>query len=195
VKRAPTALAGVALAAALGVAAPAAAHVKAPKRAVILQVDDQGLAVLWRAEVSGRDAMLLHSLHDRDRDGALRGMEGKRAAAVILAKAMSGTKIRWEGRAVPYNVEQVELEGEPESGQTLAAVALLSIEVPAFHGAVTVEVQKGGELQVDAQCKAPWTVTAVDRGTVAPGRDSLVAPVMLRAGTSLRMTVERGHDG
>src|SRR5688572_27203169 len=90
----------------LVVPATARAHGRDPERRLVLQRDAKGLAALWQVTLVGKSAETLFAAQDRDRDGVLSDTEGKRLAAVLLAKATRGAELFCDGE--PLEISALE---------------------------------------------------------------------------------------
>lgn len=170
-------------------AVPAFAHRPRPVCEMVVQLDGQGVAALWRVEVSGREAELLTALHDVDRNGRLGESEARAAAAAVFSKTLGRVELRWNNAPLAFVHFEARLE---QAGQALAAVGLAELSRPApdASGTLSVLVQ-GGECALDVHALAPWALVRANRGALAPDRRGLVQPLWVAAGERVELRAQR----
>lgn len=178
-------------------APPASAHQKRPARSVVVQMEGDRVMVLWRAELYGRPAALLHAIHDLDHNGRLDPNEQMLAAGAVATKAMAGIEIRLGDARLDVKDLEARLEG-PLTGSGLTALALAT-SIPgappaAFRRTLTLMVDHGGDLGVSAQGLDDWRVVAASKGAIGPD-GSLATAVTLALGQRLVLTFERVGAG
>ncbi len=171
----------------LASATPARAHRSRPTREMVVQVDRDGVAALWRVELTGSEAARVVAFYDVDRNGRLIGAEDRAAAAFVLGKALKRVELRWN--AAPLLLARVEARLEA-SGETLVAVGLVELLRPAADHAGTLSVRvDGGDTTVDVQAVAPWLLAKVGRGGLRDDGRALAAPLVMAAGERLDVRV------
>lgn len=168
------------------------AHTRTPTRAVVLQMDAVGVASLWEAMVPGAPAELMGAIYDVDRDGVFNAREGRALGQVIIAKALNGVRLSWNGEAV--NVLSIEalLERDAVAGKPLIALALATLAIePGQGGVLSLTLERGGDLEVQVQGLDDWFLVGTDRGRLASDGRGLAASVTLRAGERIQLVVEK----
>lgn len=167
--------------------AAALAHSKEPERRLVVQRDARGVALLWQVSLLGGPSELLFATHDGDADGRLSEPEGKRLAAVLLAKASRGVEVRCDGALLPMT----SLEARPADDaarRSLVVLALATLAAEGCGGALEVRLAAGvTPLAVEVQTRDGWRLSDPTRGRVAPDGVGLEAAVRLNGGEALRV--------
>ncbi|MEE8409965.1 MAG: hypothetical protein V3T05_10185 [Myxococcota bacterium] len=182
------------LVAVAAVSLPAGAHRSSPQRAVVVQVDDLGAAALWHMQIKGARAAVLRRLHDRDGDGLLGERESLGVALTLLAKAVAGVEIAWDGEPV----KPIDLDPRiEEDGASLRAFGLTTLRLPESGGRVathrlSVRVAPGhGPLQLRLQTLGAWRVVAAAGLRVAADRRGLAELIVIEPGEGVELTVTK----
>jgi hypothetical protein len=172
-------------------AGSAGAHTREPERTLVVQRDDKGVALLWQMSMLGGPAELLFAANDRDRDGVLSDDEGRRLAAVLLAKAARGIEIVCDGAALPVTALEAR-PADPAQKRNLVVFALATLGAGACTEQLEVRAARGTvALSVDVQARDGWRLAEPSLGRLAPDRAGLEAPVKVSGGESLRVRTSR----
>ena len=159
-----------------------AAHGGSAERGVVVQLDKQGGALLWRVTMRGRPAMLMAAPQDRDGDGALRGEEGRRLAITILAKASRDFRLQWEGEPLATRAVEARLEGPAQVGDALTVVGLMQFALPAgaVQGTLAASLTgPEGVVSLQVQGLDGWRLVTTSAGQIDADGQGLTRAVAL----------------
>ena len=179
-------------------ASTALAHEKRHQRTLVLQLDSKGLAGLWTMSVSGKQANILHAMHDINRDGQLAPIEQSALARTLVEKALAGVVLEVAGRVIGPSRIDARLAPREAAAGVLIARGLVEYEMklaPDAFVPLTIRVKKGyGELSVQIQTLDPWILGSSTRGDLAADGHGLAHGAHLQEGEHMTLEVRRSAD-
>lgn len=113
------------------------AHDIRPERDMVIQLDGQGGAILWRVQMTGWRADVMGAVHDVDRDRQLTHFEEQRLAAALLQKGMHGVTVWVDGasladRSMGVPPLQITMDKSAMANGQLIALGLLDDLIPLY---------------------------------------------------------------
>ncbi len=167
-----------------------AAHTTPSERRVMVQVDEQGVALALELSVRGREAALLLAQLDVDRDGRLSQGEATAVARLLTQKGLAGLRLRWDEAPLAVTAVDARLTSQ---GPVLTALALVQLDAPPAGGGLhdlSIELEGGyGGALVQAQALGAFRVFAAGSHALARDRRGLLRPAELAGGGALALRV------
>lgn len=180
----------------LWVAVPALAHKLAPSRSLVIQVDDEGAALLWELNAVGAESSVLRQSWDLDRDGTLSGAESAGLALVLLRKAGQGVSVTWDGSALEPVGLDPRLNLGTAGSRVLTVMGLAKAKLPSSqpgeqHVLRIALAKATGPVALTVQSQGTWRVIGSSRGTLAADAQGIVGVTQMNAGETLDVTFAR----